>query len=325
MVSIELKESVWKSLRGSSVLFLKRGIQELRNHTSYDRTTLTNEGAKFSYIFFQTSIELACKAYLVKRNRLQEIVKKKKSDNDILEETIILERLENNTLDFISFEKIKHILKEKMTDEQYEMIEDFQHKRNKIIHFDLKFSEADLIDLNYDFIYFIVHVLLPILAEKDGFDEFYYPNTPSEIYDGILSKEDFLNLISLPLYIERMYMEALKESKNVYQCPFCRRECFGIQERKCYCCGFDDEIQLEFTDCYWCESSNSVAYDVLNLESNDNFIWKTKCLNCNEDCSVYVCHNCENAYSFIDTFPKCTPEYCSTYNEELQKVFEPSS
>ncbi|MFK4390435.1 hypothetical protein CN563_02760 [Bacillus sp. AFS026049] len=310
--STPVSTKIEKLLRENSIVFLKRGIYELKNETD-DNNKLSKEGAKFSYIFLQTSLELACKAYLVKNNSIQSILKKRKSDGDILSDVEIEKRMNDNELNFIKFENTKPLIRGIMNEEKIELIEKFQSMRNKIIHFDVDLSEADLLDINYDCIYFIVHVLLPMLNEDT--DDFFIP-TPSDKYKNILSEAEFLDLINLPLYVERMYFEAKKESRNVYKCPMCWRESFGVQESRCYCCGFWDEVQLGYTDCFYCGAKNSVAYDVLNLGYNGNYIWKTTCLNCEENCSVYVCKNCEQAYSFdIQDNLQCTPEKCIVFDE----------
>ncbi|MHA4265461.1 hypothetical protein ACX16L_11470 [Bacillus cereus] len=311
-ISTELHKRIEKLLRENSIVFLKRGIYELRNETD-NNNRLSKEGAKFSYIFLQTSLELACKAYLVKNNRLQSILKKRKSDEDILSDVEIEERMNHNELNFIKFENIKPLIKGIMDEDRIGLIEQFQSMRNKIIHFDVDFSEGDLLDINYDCIYFIVHVLLPILNEDT--DEFFI-STPSDKYKDILSEPEFFDLINLPLYIERMYLEAKKESTNVYRCPICWRKSFGVQEGRCYCCGFWNEGALGYTDCFHCSAKQSVAYDLLNLEINNNYILKTTCLNCEENCSVYVCENCEQAYAFeMQDNSQCTPGKCIVFDE----------
>lgn len=308
MVTKGTRYKISKTLKENALFFLKRGIRELNEHTSNNKTTLSIEGAKISYIFLQTSLELAIKAYLIKFEEIDKIIKKK-DKNEILNDTVVIERLKANKLRFVNFENLKHIIKRELDDDQFETIKDFQHTRNIILHFNADFVEADLIDFNYDFIYFIVHVLLPILSEfRNDID------TPSALYQGLLDKKDFLNLISLPIYIDRMYFVATEKSKNVYHCPLCWEKAFGIQESKCYCCGYEDldYIQLGFVNCCGCKAENAMVYDKLNIEINNN-IWKnSRCLNCEEKYNVYVCPKCEEAYSFEmeSDLAQCQPNLC---------------
>lgn len=303
----ELHEKIEDLLRENAILFLKRGINELKVQIDGDNY-LTVEGAKFVYLFLQTSLELASKSYLIRKNKLQKIIKKGREDTTNISDIEIRKSLEDNTLNFIKFENIKQQIRIEMDNERFIIIEEFQKMRNKVIHSNISFSKIELIDLTYDSIYFIVQILLPMLNKKT--DKFYM-STPSEKFHEILDEKVFNNLISLPEYILRMNAEANKNSGKVYLCPYCLSDCYGIDEQKCYCCGFDGRGILGSTDCFLCHTKDSVAFDLLNLQENNNVIWNALCLKCELKVSVYVCPKCGETYSFdILSDDRCTPNKC---------------
>jgi len=310
MISVELNREIYSSLKENSIFFLKRGIRELNEHTSNNTTSLTVEGAKISYLFLQTALELAIKAYLIKFGDIDSIIFKKKNKVNIPLNTEDLRMMfEKGKLKFISLESLKQFIVDKLNNEQLSSIEDFQKFRNETLHFSPNFVEEDLFDFNYDFIYFIVHVILPILSDFNH-DE----HAASASYQKILNHTDFLNLIDLPIYIEKMRAMAKEESSNVFHCPNCWKETFGIEEGRCYCCTFEDfdNIQLGYADCIKCRASSSVVYNKLNIRDNDDIWVNSKCLNCKDCLEVFRCPNCEEAYAFEieNDLNKCTPKNC---------------
>lgn len=182
-------------------------------------------------------------------------------------------------------------------------IEQFQSYRNSLVHINYEFGQADLVDLNDDIIYVVVHLVKKLLAGED--------DRPAEFYKGLMSKDAFRTLLACKPYIEAMEYLAKKESDFVYTCIECGNRTFAVEAHRCYACDEDFEDMAASADCPFCQSRESVLYDKLNIRHNNNRI-RGKCLACDTKCTVFECPKCDQAFVVERTKKedRCTSDRC---------------
>lgn len=260
---------------------------------------------KYRVFFLQISLELATEYFLIKEKGLRAIIATRSQISLTDEE--LLQAFWKNEIKTKTFEQLKELMQEYSNDfstskDELTIIDIFQLYRNKIMHLNYNF-EQDLFDIKYEFIYLIVHVLIPLLNDEE------YEVTPSEFYEYCLNKDEFLKLINFPTYVEKMESLAREESRYVYKCLECHHETFSVNDELCYCCNFQMPLQ-DFGDCILCGSEKSVVFDNLNIEINNN-IMRGLCLNCDKYMLVFKCPQCGNIYTFVAKDQNITCEFCS--------------
>lgn len=304
----ENEEYIYSTIYNNSIIFLKRGIKETFLLTNFSKDEYNKEAGLFSSLFIQMSIELALKAFLIKKKGIKTILQeryKNKTDEEILALFI------NDKLHTKRFQDLKEILIDEeyltwFSENHFAHLEQFQQFRNKIVHLNLFLANADLFDLRHEITFVIVHIIIPLLSEIDI--EF---ETPTEFYDEYLDKSTLTELISFPPYVEEMERLAKEFGGNVYYCPECFKKTYSTENHLCYCCNLNYKYTVEYTDCPSCNSKKSIVFDYLNIGINSNVI-KGLCLNCGTKINVFKCPKCEEAYAhyFEDELKICTPKKC---------------
>lgn len=300
------EKDVHERLFKNSISFLKDGIERLVSKDNGDDDFIEQDLLTLTCTSFQISIELAIKALIVEREGIRCIIDSKQQKLPIEEIEILFHKNKLKTLEFDgqkNFIKSKNFITD-LTREDFDIIDDFQIYRNRIVHLSYKFQEGDMYDLKYDLIYYLIHIIFKILLSKSHQDE-----KPSEFLEYSLGREIHKKLIHYKPYVAAMEKIASTYSENVYKCIVCNNRTYSQDEEYCYCCNF---IGIGFTliNCDYCNAKQSVIYDNLNIKYNNN-IAKGLCLNCDSAGYIYQCPKCGLAYNMETTFgEKCTDEKC---------------
>ena len=153
---------IYKAIFNNSILFLKRGIDEIINSAQ----ELTKEQFVVSCLFIQTSLELGLKAFLVKEKGIKAILKNGHQNQTV---DSIFNSFENNDLRTKTYNDLKKlILENEITlfgEIHFEHLTRFQKFRNNLVHLNLSFSSTDLQNLKYESIFALVHLIIPLLSE----------------------------------------------------------------------------------------------------------------------------------------------------------------
>jgi hypothetical protein len=280
---------IYKAIFNNSILFLKRGIDEIINSAQ----ELTKEQFVVSCLFIHTSLELGLKAFLVKEKGIKTILKNGHQNQTV---DSIFNSFENNDLRTKTYNDLKKlILENEITlfgEIHFEHLTRFQKFRNNLVHLNLSFSSTDLQNLKYESIFAIVHLIIPLLSEIDFENE-----TPSEFYAEYLDDHQYKKLISFPHYIEEMEKVAKKFTGYAYECPECYTKTFSPGNGICYCCNLNFIDAAEYVNCKICNAENAVIFDSLNIELNGDMI-NGLCLNCGDKPNVFKCPHCECKQTF---------------------------
>ncbi|NVZ64804.1 hypothetical protein HX857_18540 [Pseudomonas gingeri] len=301
-----MSELVAGKIRKNAWLFLNRAIREIVSHDDSTDDGFSTEVAIFSTVFIQTAFELSLVAYVVSEHGIHGVAKK--GDSKFSEEEL-LAKFEGNELNSKLFNELMQEAVEKHyfldNDDQY-LVENFQRVRNKLVHMGYEFDAGDLYDLKYELIYFLVQLVVPILAKEES--------RPSEALQSNIDGDDFMRLIKFPPYAEQMHRKALNFSKYVYKCFYCGNNSLAAGDygnEHCYSCN-QDYFHVGFADCARCDSRYSLIYDKLNIGIQSDRTLKGICMNCDEDDLVYSCGVCDSVVALEGThYEKCHPHYCS--------------
>ena len=296
----EIETDIYSQLQKNAILFLKDGIGRLITNDNHSSDYITNELLTLTCTSFQISLELAIKALIVENDGIRAI-----ADNKLktLSDEEIKHIISEGNFKTQEFDNQKNFIKSKgyipeLTKEEFKIIDEFQIYRNRIVHFTYSFKEADLYDLKYDVIYYLIHIILKILLSKKRLDI-----RPSEYFETILGHKLYDSLKLYPPYIMAMESFAKSNSLKVFNCISCSNKSFNRDENYCYICNFYSD-QFNLIDCDYCGESECVIYDNLNISLNSNE-GRGECLNCKGVGTIYECpvcgcaHNTETRPNFI--------------------------
>jgi len=299
------KVIITDKIRKNSWLFLGKAVKELISHDDSNDDGLSQEVAVIATVFIQMAFELALISYLIDREGIRTVAK---SRDEKLTEDELLSKFEDNQLGTKTFNELTQYASEKklyLREDDSHLVKEFQQKRNKLVHLNYEFDSGELYDLKYDFVYFLVYLVIPILTKEEI--------RPSEAIAYRLDKNDFNKLIKFPPYAMEMKKRAREFSKDVYNCFYCDNESLAASDygnEHCFSCN-QDYFHVGFVDCPRCKSRNSIIYDKLNIESQSDRTLKGICLKCGEDDLMYSCDTCEDVVALEGTFyEKCHPGYC---------------
>ncbi|MCX6246851.1 MAG: hypothetical protein NTW10_03870 [Bacteroidetes bacterium] len=302
----EFEQEAYKMLYNNSIVFLKDGIERLVNKDRGDEDLIDHDLLALTCTSFQISLELAIKALIIERDGIRCILNSKQQK---LGDEEIESLLKENKLNTLDFEAQKNFIKSKnyiqdLSRDEFNVIEEFQLYRNRIVHFSFKFCEGDLFDLKYDIIYYLIHVIFKVLLSRKHQDE-----KPSEFLEYSLGSPLHKRLMHYPPYVYAMEKLARDNSDQVFKCIVCNNRTFSQDEDYCYCCNFSTEL-YSMIDCDYCGAKRSVIYDNLDIELNNNEM-KGLCLNCDNDGIVFQCPKCGEAHNIETRFESvCTHNKC---------------
>lgn len=299
------KGTTSKKIRKNSWVFLGRAISQLVTHDDSSDDGLSEEVAVVATVFIQMAFELALIAYLIERDGLHSVVNAR---DENLTEAQLLEKFANNELSTKSFNMLAQYASDKkcyLRAEDSELVQEFQRRRNKLVHLNYEFGSGDLYDLKYELVHFLVYLVIPILAKEES--------RPSEAIAYHLDNRDFFKLIKFPPYASQMNSRAREFSRDVYNCLYCGNESLAASDsgnEHCFSCN-EYYHHVGFSDCFRCKSRNSIVYDKLNIESQSDRTLNGLCLKCKEDDLMYSCETCGEVVALEAThYEECHPGYC---------------
>jgi hypothetical protein len=299
-------------IRENARLFLKRAIQELVSDPSSNEKALTEEQAIMAVSLIQSCFELSVVALFIERSGLAGIVNK--GDTGCTEEEL-LKKFEDNDLSTKNFNVLKEQLVQSYglmdKDNDIALIDDFQRMRNKVMHLKFHFDEGDRFDLQFELIYFITRVIIPILDEEEI--------NPAQVLKELMGSDGFRKLVAYPAYRLQAHRIALCWTPVVHDCMKCGCNSLGVDydDSKCYACCASYH-GTKFIDCQACKAEQSVIYDNLNITSQPQRIINGRCLRCQISALVHACQVCDRHdwYDDVDQQDTCTPSRCAVFTED---------
>lgn len=287
----EFTDIMKNGILNNSILFMKKAVEQL---TLSNDTVISTEGAVLASVYIQLSLELAIKACVLSKEGILAILENKYSNES---EGKLLEKLEKNDVRTREFDSLKkHVKgdaeKYKLTKDDIRIIDKFQKYRNKLVHMNYNFSDEELNSIKVDLTYIVTHVIIVLLSDDKG-------SLPSEFHRVHLSPSQYNKLVQFPLFVSAMNELVKHKYSNALYCPICSSFTLTPTKSTCYCClwEFDDPKILGFIDCDYCDMSESVFYDRLNIAINANII-NGLCLNCRNKVIVYECPKCSSAFNY---------------------------
>ncbi len=264
-------------------------------------------------IDIQIALELAIKVRIAQDYGITAILEQIDSETSIDE---LIQKYTSNALRAKEFEATKNFLKSQKTynqifTDEYVYMDRFQRYRNKLIHFNYNFSEAELIAIESDIIHIIVYIIHSLLSSDLSAEEY------REFIFEIIKSSEYSKLLRNPKFYNELKNLIVREYNESYYCPLCDRKLL-TPIKKCLGClvDFGDEIAFGFVKCQYC-GKETVVFDALNLP--DNKMLRGLCVNCGEDTFVYRCEVCGKVYNW-ERFDatECRPGYCATFDESVQ-------
>jgi hypothetical protein len=279
-----MQEAICRSMLHNSAVFLRKAAEEI-GHCNTKNQSFDVDRATLVTVLIQTAVELASTAVVIRHDGLASVMRGDAPQNDREAET----RWRAGKIKTQSFEEIKERSAELFGDEDFwGLIDDFQTKRNKLVHFNLPL-EDDLFDLQYD----TTHVLIEIISILSEIDD------RIDLPRGcvfFLGQELFDNLMAFKPYRSRI--EQLADQK-IFRCIVCDVRAYSPDLEKCLACGYDGEINLIV--CPHCRE-RALFYDHLNLPYNSSL-----CGACGGKARVAHCSACKLDYALDLTAPLCCP------------------
>ena len=185
---------------------------------------------------------------------------------------------------------------------EYAYIERFQLYRNKLVHFNYKFSNEEDIQMENDIIYVLVYILGVLMSDEvDSEDRTYMQD--------YIDMDEYKKLVENPRYLAAISDFIDYEEGDPYYCPICGKKLL-TQNKKCLGCllDFRDGHCFGYVKCQNCHE-DMVIYDRLNIRINHGRM-SGLCLYCSTYTSVYECPVCGRAFNLDDPSSKCRPGYC---------------
>lgn len=302
------EKKIYKTLINNAFLFLSETLlrlldRDLEGSGKMDTNLLTLTCAEL-----QISLELAIRATLVHSRGIKCILKSNQAN---LSESEIEDLYANNALIVTEFDKQKNFLKSqnisRLTKEEFKEIDRFQVYRNKIVHFSCEFTDEQLVELRNEVLYYIVHVVLVLLADTSTGE------TPAEYLQSKLGLKFYKQVMAYHPYVKAMEKFAAKNANPVWTCIGCFHRTYSPKDDYCYICGYETLAGYRRVDCGACGTKDSVIYDDWNIHNPGNHhFMHGKCLNCEEDTEVFECPVCGEAHDLSKNFEReyCTPDHC---------------
>lgn len=285
------------SVQANSAVFLRRAASELVSIGDQGDSAFDQERATVVTAFTQMALELALASFLIRKRGLRSIIQ----GSDNISDAEMEMKWRDNTLRTKRFEDNKALLEvaSPYTYEYFEgAIDDFQQKRNKIVHLYYSFDEADRFDLKYRSAYILIHIVSKLMFGHE--DSVNYP----ERLKRTLTRDVFAKLVRFPPYVLYISRLAEEHSRNVLTCLECEQRTFSDIEMKCFACTFEypHGRLIECPNCL----ETAVIYDNLNIHINDSV--PARCLNCAQRSLAFHCSECR-----LDTatFSADDCRYCS--------------
>ena len=304
----DFERTLHQTVEHNSLLFLEEGVQRLIGGTE----NCEMDDMVLACTNIQIALELAMRAYILRNKGLRFILARKQQE---LENEHELEKLYmENKLKVIEFDSMKNLLKGKdasvFKKEDFQIIEDFQMYRNKLVHFCCPLDKNEKWNLREKLMYYVVRVVLCQLYDN------YEDKRPAEYFEELLGWDFYRTLINDKGYIRAIQQLAKEQSKDVGLCPICGRIAYSIEDEFCYFCNVQPlEDEWGRTECIACGRKNSVIYDKMNIHLGGNHhSMPGLCQHCESHPQIFECPICGQTYwQFSDKEDwMCYDGHCTT-------------
>ena len=297
------EKKIYDSLINNAFLFLSEALKRLLDRDPKGIGKMDINLITLTCAELQISLELSIRATLVLFCGIKSVLK---SDLASLTEREIVTLYETNALKVTEFDKQKNFLKSnhisRLTKEDFTEIDRFQTYRNKIVHFSCEFKDDQLAELRDEVLYYIVHVVLALLADTSTGE------TPAEYLQNKLGFDFYKRVMAYEPYIKAMEQYAAKNANPVWTCIGCFHRTYSPKNDFCYCCGYETLAGFRRVDCGSCGTHDSVIYDNWNIHCKGNHhMMRGFCLDCEEDTYVFECPVCGEAHDITKYSER---EYC---------------
>lgn len=301
------EKRIYDSLVDNAFLFFKEGFVRLLDRDKYKTGKIDTSLLTLTCAELQIALELAMRAILVKSAGVKSILKGNQSQ---LSDEKIEELYINNAIKVTEFDTEKNCIKthnlSRLSKEDFKTIDRFQQYRNNVVHFTCDFSDEQLNTLRDGVLYYIVHVLLVLLADTTTGE------TPSEYLQSKLGYEFYKRVMDYPPYVKAMEQYAAKESDPIWTCVGCSHRAYSPEFDYCFICGYESITGYSRVDCYRCGTKHSVIYDNLDIHNEGNHHQMTGfCMNCERHTTVYECPICGEAHDVLFEGDFCHEGYCA--------------
>lgn len=298
------EKKIYNTLINNSFLFLSETLKRLLDKDSIGNGKTDTNLITITCAELQISLELAIRATLVHSFGVKSILK---SNQASLTETEIETLYGKNALKVTDFDKQKNLLKthnvSRLTKKEFKEIDRFQVYRNKIVHFSCEFTNTQLTELRDEVLYYIVHVVLVLLADTSTGE------TPAEYLQSKLGFEFYERVMAYHPYVKAMEQYAKKCANPIWTCVGCFHRTYSPECDLCYCCGYETLTGYSRVDCGFCGTKKSVIYDNLDIHNEGNHhTMHGFCMKCEKDTYVYEYPVCGVAH---DTRKDMLGKYCS--------------
>ncbi|MGN7762522.1 hypothetical protein [Paenibacillus sp. 22594] len=310
-------DRVIENIYKNAIRFLVFTVDEILSSSNEAQQTTNDKLIKTS-IFLQTTVELALKFSVSFHSGLRSILDSQRNMND---EQLIKE-YENNNLKVSAFETLKNLVKTNKNymfekHDEIKRMEKFQTIRNRVLHSDYFFSESEFLEIEGEFIYIIIHIIIPLLYEPYNKESIFYVS-PVDFLKVQLGQERFNLLTNQDHYIKSIEVLAEKYSKNnddkVIRCVFCNQYTWLAGSQLCLLCNINETL-YDLLDCPTCMNKKTVIYDYLNIEINENLL-PAKCQYCGDKLFAKKCEECGNTVAYSEyLFPDEMVCECSLRNK----------
>lgn len=301
------EKKIYDTLINNAFLFLSETLNRLLDSDPKGEGRMDVNLITLTCAELQISLELAIRATLIKSKGLKCILK---SDQSGLPEEKIKVLYSQNLLKVTEFDKQKKYLKSqnisRLSKEEFKEIDRFQVYRNKIVHFSCEFSETQLEELRDEVLYYVVHVVLVLIADTSTGE------TPAEFLQSKLGFDFYKKVLAYKPYVKAMEKFAAKNANPVWTCIGCFHRTYSPELDFCYCCGYETLANYRRVDCGSCGTKGSVIYDNLNIHIEGNHhMMRGFCMNCEEYTDVIECPVCGEAHDIIKNIER---DYCDLYH-----------
>lgn len=296
----ELEKRVFLLLKNNFISFFKHAIEHLISEDNeYNRTM---------YVFsIQASLEILVKVYVLFQygvlvildfEQSHEVNYRPKSQEYLLD---LLNRKKLKTREYNELKKI--ILNDlNFTDNDKNLISDFQKLRNQIAHMGTDSIEPEFINK----VNFLIARVFNALDFKEKISEDYEMENTLEKVLGKDLFHKYINRTNIIKETEKFVADTTKE-QNICYCLECGNKTAiydsSCGDIKCYLCGY--KVNSYYADVMKCPNCfrKSLYYDVLNTTFENNTEGNCPC--CRSHFTISRCNVCEQFY-----IPNVTKCYC---------------
>jgi hypothetical protein len=209
------EHNLYQAIKHNSLLFLEDGVRRIVDCEGKE----LNDIIVLSCTSIQISLELAMRAFILREKGISFLLVKKNGKEYTAEE---IENLYlGNKLKVVDFEAMKNQMKgmdgTKFRKEDYQIIEEFQNYRNRLVHFCCPIAKEEIASFREKLMYYVVRVVLCLLYDN------YENKKPAEYFEELLGYDFYKIVWNDWGYVRAIEQLAKEQSDIVGVCPICDR------------------------------------------------------------------------------------------------------